>query len=169
MVSVDALNGSMADLRARLDTETLTTFQLVSDFLAKIDMHNTNGLGVRGLISVAPRESLIMQADSLDAERKSKGSKGLFRGIPFIVKTGLYLTKVFMGIPATFGCAAFSDAVAAENAAFGKVDRLAQLDESQLSSLEEINGAKDIPPCTVGGLQLLARMVVAASRKVVQC
>ncbi|KAI1117380.1 putative amidase [Nemania sp. NC0429] len=152
MASVDVLNANVADLRTQLESGHLTSVQIVSDYLAQIEKHNINGLCVRGIISVAPRESVIAQAESLDEERRSKGPRGPFHGIPIVVKAGSdnMLTKSSLGMPTTFGTAALSNAMAAENAA--PVDLL--LDAGMIilgkASLSEMNLFKAIPPNTAG-------------------
>ncbi|KAI0206452.1 putative amidase [Astrocystis sublimbata] len=147
MSSIDVLNATVAGLRTQLESGNLTSVQIVSDYLAQIEKHNTNGLGVRGIISVAPRKSVISQAESLDAERRSKGPRGPFHGIPIVDNL---MTKSSLGMPTTFGTAALSNAMAAENAA--PVDLLLNAGMIILgkASLSEMNLAKAILPNTGG-------------------
>jgi hypothetical protein len=52
----------------------------------QIDKHNSNGMNLRGLITVAPRSLVHEQARNLDNERKSTGPRGPMHGIPVLVK-----------------------------------------------------------------------------------
>jgi amidase len=82
----DVLTTHVADLQALLDSGRLTSVDLVGKYLAQIKQHNTAGMGVRALISIAPRMSLLKQASDLDIERKLQGRRGPMHGIPVIVK-----------------------------------------------------------------------------------
>jgi hypothetical protein len=82
----DVLTTPVADLQALLDSGRLTSVELVDEYLAQITRHNTKGMVVRALISIAPRVSLLEQASDLDAERRLQGKRGPMHGIPVIVK-----------------------------------------------------------------------------------
>jgi hypothetical protein len=84
----DVLNANVADLRAELAAGKLTSVDLVTEYLAQIEKHNFEGLGLRALISTAPKDSVLTQARALDAEREEKGPRGPFHGIPILVKVG---------------------------------------------------------------------------------
>jgi hypothetical protein len=82
----DVLTTPVAGLQALLDSGHLTSVELVDEYLAQIKRHNTEGMAVRALISIAPRVSLLTQASCLDMERRLKGKRGPMHGIPVIVK-----------------------------------------------------------------------------------
>ena len=82
----DVLTTHIADLQVVLDSGLLTSVDLVGKYLAQIEQHNTAGIAVRALISVAPRASLLKQASDLDMDRKLWGRRGPMHGIPVIVK-----------------------------------------------------------------------------------
>jgi amidase len=84
--SFDVLTTNVADMQAFLDSGRLTSVDLVGRYLAQIGRHNTAGIAVRALISIAPRKSLLKQASDLDMERKLQGRRGPMHGIPVIVK-----------------------------------------------------------------------------------
>lgn len=82
----DVLTTPVANLQTLLDSGRLTSVELVDEYLAQIKRHNTEGIAVRALISIAPRVSLLKQASYLDAERRRQGKRGPMHGIPVIVK-----------------------------------------------------------------------------------
>ena len=82
----DVLTTPVADLQALLDSGRLTSVELVDKYLAQIGRHNTKGMVVKALISIAPRVSLLEQASDLDVERRLQGKRGPMHGIPVIVK-----------------------------------------------------------------------------------
>ncbi|EGX88875.1 amidase, putative [Cordyceps militaris CM01] len=148
-MSLNVLDATVGELRAGLLEGRLTSEHIVSEYFSQIERHNINGLGVRALISTAPRESVLTQARALDAERKEKGPRGPFHGIPILIKD-TFLTKASMGMATTFGSAALIDAMATENAAV--VDLI--LDAGMIvlgkTSISEFNNYKATPPNTGG-------------------
>jgi amidase len=89
-MSFDLLNANVADLRDGLVAGSLTSEDIVSEYLSQIERHNIDGLGVRALVSTAPREIVLARARALDVERKEKGSRGPFHGIPILVKVCIH-------------------------------------------------------------------------------
>lgn len=89
-MSLNVLDATVVELRAALVEGRLTSERIISEYLSQIERHNTNGLAVRALISTAPRESVLAQARALDVERKEKGPRGPFHGIPILVKVCIY-------------------------------------------------------------------------------
>ncbi len=90
-MSLNVLDATVGELRAGLLEGRLTSEHIVSEYFSQIEQHNTNGLGVRALISTAPRDSVLAQARVLDAERKEKGPRSPFHGIPILVKVCIRL------------------------------------------------------------------------------
>ncbi|KAG4440052.1 hypothetical protein IFR05_004445 [Cadophora sp. M221] len=82
----EVLTADVAQLQHLLETGTVSSEDIVTKYLDQIDKHNVEGMKLRALISVAPRDKVLQQARTLDAERKSHGSRGPMHGIPIIVK-----------------------------------------------------------------------------------
>jgi amidase len=82
------LTTSVADLQPQLTSGTISSVDLVTAYLAQIDRHNEKGMKLRALISVVPRHLALQRAKELDEERWVKGSRGVFHGIPVVVKVG---------------------------------------------------------------------------------
>ncbi len=70
-------------LQERLSSGETTSVDLVNVFLQRIDKYAS---GLKALISVAPRETLLSRAAALDAERKDGKVRGKLHGIPIIIK-----------------------------------------------------------------------------------
>lgn len=91
----DVLNASVSELQALLNSGTLNSTDLVHGYLDCIGRHNSDGLKLKAIISVAPRASALARAQELDEERASKGSRGPMHGIPVLVKVGRYVFKLW--------------------------------------------------------------------------
>lgn len=91
----DVLNASVAELQALLDSRTLNSTYLVHGYLDSIERHNTEGLKLKSIVSVAPRASALARAQELDEERAAKGSRGPMHGILVFVKVGRYVFKLW--------------------------------------------------------------------------
>ena len=88
------LTASVTDLQAQLTSGTLSSTDLVTAYLAQIDRHNEKGMNLHALISVISRDVALQRAKELDEERWEKGRRGVFHGIPVVVKVrwdGLFL------------------------------------------------------------------------------
>lgn len=83
---IDLLNSSTADLQQLLEDREVTSSELVIQYLDQIEKHNHNGMKLRAVISVAPKDTLLQRAEELDRERQEKGSRGPMHGIPILVK-----------------------------------------------------------------------------------
>jgi amidase len=83
---LDVLNADAVYLQSQLGSGKLSSVEIVDAYLQQIGRHNHNGMGLRSLISVAPRELALSKARELDEERQVKGSRGPVHGIPFIIK-----------------------------------------------------------------------------------
>lgn len=88
---IDVLNADVALLRSKLDSGELQSVDLVTAYLKQIKKHNADGVGLKALISVAPEESVLSQARHVHEERKTKGTRGPFHGIPVILKVSFFL------------------------------------------------------------------------------
>lgn len=83
---LDVLDASMESLQKLLQAGKLSSVDLINGYLDQIEKHNTNGLNLRAIISVAPRELVVARARELDEERQRSGTRGKFHGIPIIIK-----------------------------------------------------------------------------------
>ena len=82
--SFELLEATIPDLQAALAAGTVTSRDLVSMYLARIDAYDQKGPALNA-ISALNRQALA-QADTLDAERKTRPLRGPLHGIPIIVK-----------------------------------------------------------------------------------
>ncbi len=83
----DLEEATVADLQKRLQSGELTARSLAEKYLARIDALDKRGPRLNSVIELNPDALSI--ADSLDAERKSKGARGLLHGIPVLVKDNI--------------------------------------------------------------------------------
>jgi amidase len=74
-------------LQLRMKAGELTARSLAEKYLARIDALDKRGPGVNAVIELNPDALSI--ADSLDAERKSKGVRGRLHGIPVLLKDNI--------------------------------------------------------------------------------
>lgn len=84
--SFNLLTSTAHDIQQLFDRSELTAESLVEQVLDQVDKHNGNGLNLRALISVAPRQKLLERAQLLDQERADGKTRSPLHGIPFIVK-----------------------------------------------------------------------------------
>jgi len=83
---VDLLRLTAVQLQDLLSNGKITTVELIKQTLDQIEKHNRNGLNLRAIISVVPRELALQKATQLDLERERGHIRGPFHGIPVIVK-----------------------------------------------------------------------------------
>ena len=74
-------------LQAQMKAGTLTARRLTQAYLDRLDALDRKGPALRSVIETNPDALAI--ADSLDAERKATGSRGLLHGIPILLKDNL--------------------------------------------------------------------------------
>jgi hypothetical protein len=84
--TMDLVRMSATELQTLLQKGDLTSVDIIRESLAQIGRHNTNGLKLRAIISVAPEETLLQQAAKLDSERKAGSVRGPLHGLPILVK-----------------------------------------------------------------------------------
>ena len=80
---IDLLVVTAAELEKDLACGNLTSVDLVNACLDQIDQHDGY---LHAMISVAPRASLVQQAQKLDDERKNDKIRSKLHGIPVLVK-----------------------------------------------------------------------------------
>jgi amidase len=75
---------SLANIAAAFADGRLTSQQLTEDYLARIERLDRHGPNLRSVIETNPGALDI--AAGLDAERKSRGSRGPLHGVPILIK-----------------------------------------------------------------------------------
>ncbi len=105
----DALAGlTLAEASARLQSGAVTSADLVSACLARIDVYNPK---VNAFITVT-RDAAMAQAKALDAERRAGRVRGPLHGIPIALKDNIDTA----GVRTTAASAVFDDRVPSEDA-----------------------------------------------------
>lgn len=80
----DPTEKGIAELQRALESGQVTSRQLVDAYLARIGEYDQRGPALNAVKTVNPEARA--QADALDAERASRGARGLLHGIPVLVK-----------------------------------------------------------------------------------
>lgn len=86
---VELLTLDAGGLQQLLADGRLTSVELLLQTLAQIERENKEGLGLRAIISVAPKDVALEQAAELDRERANGSIRGPFHGLPLLVKVSL--------------------------------------------------------------------------------
>jgi len=79
-----APEATIAGLQERMDSGELTARSLAKAYLARVELIDRGGPGLRSVIEVNP--DALALADALDAERRARGPRGPLHGIPVLVK-----------------------------------------------------------------------------------
>lgn len=83
----DVAEKDIATLQADLSAGRVTSQELVRAYLKRIDAIDRNGPSLHSVIAVNP--NALRDARTLDAERRTKGSRGPLHGIPILVKDNI--------------------------------------------------------------------------------
>ena len=75
---------SLSELARALSAGEVTSRQLTEQYLARIDAYDKRGPAINAMIAINPHA--LVDADALDRERSTRGSRGPFHGIPVVVK-----------------------------------------------------------------------------------
>jgi Amidase len=94
--NVDVLTATATHLRSLLEKGTVSSADLVAQYLQQIERHNHQGAKLNAMISTVPRELLLETAKELDRERAAGKVRGLFHGIPIVVKVRFVSELRFM-------------------------------------------------------------------------
>ena len=78
---------AITDLQSRMKSGELTSRKLTEAYLSRIGEVDKSGPGLNSIIELNP--DAISIADSLDAERKQKGTRGALHGIPVLIKDNI--------------------------------------------------------------------------------
>ena len=93
----DVFEKSIGQLQIAMEAGTITSRQIVEQYLARIDAYDQRGPTINAFISLNPRA--LDEAAALDAERRKRGTRSVLHGIPIAIKDN-YLTA---GLPTTGG------------------------------------------------------------------
>jgi amidase len=85
--SFELEEATIVELRDGMKSGKFTARSLTEKYLARIQEIDRSGPGVNSVIETNPDALAI--ADALDAERKSKGSRGPMHGIPVLIKDNI--------------------------------------------------------------------------------
>lgn len=103
---------SLAELRASLDTEAITSAEIVGAYLNRIKIDNDQNKTIKAVIAI--NEHALKQAQSWDARRAQNPSQknAPLAGIPFLVKDNFNT----VGMPTTGGSVALASSIPPTNA-----------------------------------------------------
>ncbi|MBH0109813.1 amidase [Salinibacterium sp. NG22] len=138
MSTFDVVEASIAELQAALAAGTLTSEELVTAYLARIDRYNRSGPKLNAV--VVPNPEALAEARESDARRAAGQLRGPLDGIPYTAKDS-YLHR---GLTAAAGSPAFADLMAMRDAA-----TIGALREGGAICL----GLTNMPPMANGGMQ----------------
>lgn len=82
--TIELDSATIADLNAAFDSGTLTSEQLVTLYLARIEAYDRQGPKLHAVITLNPKA--METARALDAERKARGRRSPLHGIPVVLK-----------------------------------------------------------------------------------
>lgn len=85
MANLDLLTATASDLEEALSRGRVTSEDLVSRYLDRIERYNGY---LHAIIATPPRDAVLKIARSLDRERGSGAIRGPLHGIPIIIKVG---------------------------------------------------------------------------------
>ena len=109
-LAFDVMEKTIVELTAVLDSGEVTSRELVTQYLARIDAYDTQGPTLNAMITVNP--NALAEADALDAERAANGTRGPLHGVPVVVKDN-YDTA---DMPTTAGVIALANSVPPDDA-----------------------------------------------------
>ncbi|MBH0098148.1 amidase [Salinibacterium sp. NSLL150] len=138
MSTFDVVEASIAELQAALAAGTLTSEELVTAYLARIDRYDRSGPKLNAV--VVPNPEALAEARESDARRAAGQSRGPLDGIPYTAKDS-YLHR---GLTAAAGSPAFADLRAMRDAA-----TIGALRGAGAICL----GLTNMPPMANGGMQ----------------
>lgn len=83
---LNLLTTTVEELSFHLASGHVTSAHIVGQYLAQIEAHNVNGLGLHAVIETAPKREVLDIAARLDYDRKMGRSRGPLHGIPVLVE-----------------------------------------------------------------------------------
>src|SRR5262245_14982523 len=82
--SFDLATSTLADINAAMDAGALTSEKLVGLYLKRIEAYDKKGPKINSVITLNPKA--LDEARALDKERKAKGPRSPFHGVPVMIK-----------------------------------------------------------------------------------
>src|SRR5438034_1663549 len=82
--SFDLMEATIPETQAALAAGTVTSRDLVSHYLARIDAYDQKGPALNAISAI--NGNALAEADALDAERRARSLRGPLHGIPVIIK-----------------------------------------------------------------------------------
>ena len=110
---MDLLTTLAGEWQAALQSSETTSCALVEACVQQIERLNRQNSCLNAIISVAPLDSLLMQAQQLDDER-AFALRSPLHGIPIVIKD-IFITEAALGMPTTCGAAALDSAIGHRN------------------------------------------------------
>lgn len=138
MSTFDVVEATIAELQAALADATITSEELVSAYLARIERYDRNGPLLNAV--VVPNAEALAEARESDARRSAGTLRGPLDGIPYTAKDS-YLHR---GLTAAAGSPAFAELMAMRDAA-----TIGALRDAGAICL----GLTNMPPMANGGMQ----------------
>ena len=106
----DVMEKSISALAAAMESGEVTSRTLVEMYLARIHAYDQRGPALHAMITV--NDKALAEADRLDAERATSGSRGPLHGVPIIVKDNFDTVDM----PTTGGVMALATSVPPDDA-----------------------------------------------------
>lgn len=106
----DVMEKSISELAAAMESGEVTSRTLVEMYLARIHAYDQRGPALHAMITV--NDKALAEADTLDAERATSGSRGPLHGVPIIVKDNFDTVDM----PTTGGVIALATSVPPDDA-----------------------------------------------------
>lgn len=113
---IDVFEASITDLQTALTANTITSVELVEQYLARIAAYDQQGPALNSIVRINPQA--LAQAAALDVERQRAGARSALHGIPVVLKDN-YNTS---DMPTTGSSVALAGFVPNQNAT--QVERL---------------------------------------------
>jgi amidase len=154
-MALDLLNTTASDLQGLLEAGTITSVQIVLEYLAQIERYEPR---LHAFISVAPRQLLLDAAVARDDEREGGHLRGPLHGIPIVLKD-CFITAAALGMGTTAGSWALVDATAKTNSALAQ-----RLLDQGLIILGKTNMTVCLPALTIECMQHSSLKLTLAPR-----
>ena len=81
------LTATAADLQERLNNGSITSKEIVKQYLSQIERYNGY---LNAVIATTPEDLLYQRASELDDERANGSVRGPLHGIPILIKVRIY-------------------------------------------------------------------------------
>ncbi|OIW31693.1 amidase signature enzyme [Coniochaeta ligniaria NRRL 30616] len=113
--SIESCSSDSAGLQRKLNSDLLTSVELVQACLLRIYKHDQKGAKLNAMISIVPNHVPMERSAQLDRERTAGRIKSPFHGIPILVKTPI-ATGPSLELATTLGSLTLKHSVAPKTA-----------------------------------------------------